>query len=1143
MTGAADVYKAVAVTAATAVQLLDAALYTLLPGRVAAVVERHLLPYWHAELRAGGQRCPGLRMPDPRPTLRVTGLGEEGDGTAAATFKDDHLDSAAAEGVLSTEAAPAASSGGVDSGPPPVAGGVRWGLLLPLTSRPRAVNADSGAATDDDEGDVWARLEATAAALVASVPLHRRTATRVYIAVDARDPAFDCASGRARLQVLFGELGGPTGVVDMLPPLPPAYNGALCWIWAALARRAARDGADLLVLLGDDVTLDAADSDDANHIGGSFVDRRWCWQQDVEDEFRDIATSRRLPYGFGVVALRDASFPVFPTFPVVHRLHLSVFRGHLFPQALRNQHGDPYLYELYRRWGAARFTSTAGVVNAIGGAACSRYVKAGRVAWRGSLLSDGIATLAAWLAASSPVGTPPPPQIPCVDVVVPTYRCQVESLRRLSALSCTTQASSIHTILVVDNPASPALAEVMTLCSYAINRTVRVHVMEANVGASGARNAGLGQAFGDWAVLLDDDVVPEAGLLDAYIGAIQRQPAATAFVGVTRLPPPVTLIQRSMAACRICFFYGIAEVTAKPPWGVTANLCVPARTNNRVWFSERYPRTGGGEDVDFCLRLQAVRGGSLVAVPGAVVVHPWWSRPLAQVAGWAHGDVRCLEALPRATFRAAPNWVEGALASLLAAAIVPGIPVRPAVGVAALCVGVEMLLLAPRYLVTAAAAASSDGGSAGAGVLVVAAAAMLPPMLQDVVRVGCKLARGHPAQLCLHFDWMAGHGEHIRATQLARAVHAAVTGLVAAVLFGGLSLGATASAATTAALLVVTWTVASVTSVRGVPVRALQSAARAADVAVAHPRGAPPRAPPSAGLRMDLLSLTRGARPFVVLAHQRTGSNHLCSLLDSLTGGLPVPIAMHYEVLNERTAFFRAGRAVRDAAVLRARNADPEAFVGAVWADCGLPDGAGTAAAVGFKLFPEHMGASEATREVTERILADPRVVKVVLRRENRLDVAVSMLRAAITGTYLQRPTGHLRVAVSAADLHSFFVAYDAYYAYLRGALVGQPVVELTYAELVGDPVATCRRVVTALVGPARVAALDAAGEEWAPRSATRRQGDPCQPRGTVVAGLAGLRAAFVATPWVADFDDPPPAAAVPRAPRGGVPVDAGSGG
>ncbi|KAK1866225.1 hypothetical protein I4F81_008745 [Pyropia yezoensis] len=1052
MTGAADVYKAVAVTAATAVQLLDAALYTLLPGRVAAVVERHLLPYWHAELRAGGQRCPGLRMPDPRPTLRVNGLGEEGDGTAAATFKDDHLDSAAAEGVLSTEAAPAASSGGVDSGPPPVAGGVRWGLLLPLTSRPRAVNADSGAATDDDEGDVWARLEATAAALVASVPLHRRTATRVYIAVDARDPAFDCASGRARLQVLFGELGGPTGVVDMLPPLPPAYNGALCWIWAALARRAARDGADLLVLLGDDVTLDAADSDDANHIGGSFVDRRWCWQQDVEDEFRDIATSRRLPYGFGVVALRDASFPVFPTFPVVHRLHLSVFRGHLFPQALRNQHGDPYLYELYRRWGAARFTSTAGVVNAIGGAACSRYVKAGRVAWRGSLLSDGIATLAAWLAASSPVGTPPPPQIPCVDVVVPTYRCQVESLRRLSALSCTTQASSIHTILVVDNPASPALAEVMTLCSYAINRTVRVHVMEANVGASGARNAGLGQAFGDWAVLLDDDVVPEAGLLDAYIGAIQRQPAATAFVGVTRLPPPVTLIQRSMAACRICFFYGIAEVTAKPPWGVTANLCVPARTNNRVWFSERYPRTGGGEDVDFCLRLQAVRGGSLVAVPGAVVVHPWWSRPLAQVAGWAHGDVRCLEALPRATFRAAPNWVEGALASLLAAAIVPGIP-------------------------------------------------------------------------------------------LARAVHAAVTGLVAAVLFGGLSLGATASAATTAALLVVTWTVASVTSVRGVPVRALQSAARAADVAVAHPRGAPPRAPPSAGLRMDLLSLTRGARPFVVLAHQRTGSNHLCSLLDSLTGGLPVPIAMHYEVLNERTAFFRAGRAVRDAAVLRARNADPEAFVGAVWADCGLPDGAGTAAAVGFKLFPEHMGASEATREVTERILADPRVVKVVLRRENRLDVAVSMLRAAITGTYLQRPTGHLRVAVSAADLHSFFVAYDAYYAYLRGALVGQPVVELTYAELVGDPVATCRRVVTALVGPARVAALDAAGEEWAPRSATRRQGDPCQPRGTVVAGLAGLRAAFVATPWVADFDDPPPAAAVPRAPRGGVPVDAGSGG
>lgn len=1148
MTGVADVYKAVAVTAATAVQLLDAALYTILPGRVAAAVERHLLPYWHAELRAGGQRCPGLRMPDPRPTLRINGLVEEEEGGGAATSGDDHADSAAAEGTLSAAAAPAAAAGGVPAELPPVAGGVRWGLLLPLISRPWAVTAATGAATaaTDDE-DVWARLEATAAALVASVPPHRRATTRVHIAVDAKDPAFDCASGRARLQVLFGELGGPSGVVDVAPPLPPAYNGALCWIWATLARRAARDGADLMVLLGDDVTLDAVGSGDAGHSGGgASAGKRWCWQQDVEDVFRDIAASRGLPWGFGVVALRDASFPVFPTFPVVHRLHLSVFRGHLFPQALRNQHGDPYLYELYRRWGAARFASAAGVVNAIGGAACSRYAKAGRIAWRGSLLSDGIATLDAWLAARSPAGTPPPVQVPCVDVVVPTYRCQVESLRRLAALGCTTQAASIHTILVVDKPASPALAEVLALRSYATDRTVRVHVMEANMGASAARNAGLAQAFGDWAVLLDDDVLPEAGLLDAYIGAIQRQPAATAYVGVTRLPPPVTLIQRSMAACRICFFYGIAEVTAEPPWGVTANLCVPARTNDRVWFSDRYPLTGGGEDVDFCLRLQAVRGGSLVAVPGAVVVHPWWSRPLAQVAGWARGDVRCLEALPHGTFRAAPNWAESAVVCLLAAAVVPGVePARAAVAVAALCVGVEAALLAPRYLVTAAAAAAADGGSAGVGVLAVAAAATLPPMLQDVVRVGCKLARGRPAQLCLHFDWMAGQGEHIRATQLARAVHMAVTALVAAAIFGGLSRGSAAAAATTAAALAVTWAVASATSVRGVPVRALQSAARAADVAAAHPRGAPPHAPPSAGLRMDILALTRGARPFVVLAHQRTGSNHLCSLLDSLTGGLPVPIAMHYEVFNERAAFLRSGRVVRGAA-LRARNADPEAFVGAVWADCGLPDGGGTAAAVGFKLFPEHMGASSATREVTERILADPRVVKVVLRRENRLDVAVSMLRAAITGTYMQRPTGHLRVAVCAADLHAFFVAYDAYYAFLRAALVGQPVVEVTYAQLVGEPVATCRRVATALVGPARVAALDLdeSGGGWTPCSAVRRQGDPSQPRRAVVAGLAALRAAFVGTPWAADFDEPPPAAAAtPRARGRGGAVDAGSGG
>jgi hypothetical protein len=86
--------------------------------------------------------------------------------------------------------------------------------------------------------------------------------------------------------------------------------------------------------------------------------------------------------------------------------------------------------------------------------------------------------------------------------------------------------------------------------------------------------------------------------------------------------------------------------------GVTANLCVIGRATKRVvWFSDHYPRTGGGEDVDFCLRIKDLiplntRDEVVVAVPEARVVHPFWQTVTRQVVGWALGDVLCLSQLP-----------------------------------------------------------------------------------------------------------------------------------------------------------------------------------------------------------------------------------------------------------------------------------------------------------------------------------------------------------------------------------------------------------------------------------------------------------------------------------------------------------------
>lgn len=267
-------------------------------------------------------------------------------------------------------------------------------------------------------------------------------------------------------------------------------------------------------------------------------------------------------------------------FPVLHRTHLDIFQGHLFPPEFKNQHGDAFLWEVYRRWGTAQFAELpAELRNCVGGADVARYTKSDFV-WRDRILTDAIGTLALWLSVQAPAAQP----IPCLDVVVPTFRCDLQALAALAALPCPKRFPvALHTLIVVDNPDAPNLPDILRLVSYEPNRTVRVYAMDHDAGASTARNTGLSQSFGDHAVLLDDDVKPLPSLIPAYLSAIARYPTAAGYVGLTTLLPARTLLQHAMQACGICHFYGIAARVKLPPWGVTANVCVRARTNNTVW--------------------------------------------------------------------------------------------------------------------------------------------------------------------------------------------------------------------------------------------------------------------------------------------------------------------------------------------------------------------------------------------------------------------------------------------------------------------------------------------------------------------------------------------------------------------------------
>lgn len=56
-----------------------------------------------------------------------------------------------------------------------------------------------------------------------------------------------------------------------------------------------------------------------------------------------------------------------------------------------------------------------------------------------------------------------------MDVVIPTYRCDLSMLRALTSLG-SSDAVSLNTIVVVDRPDAPTLQEIQALQSYAVAR-------------------------------------------------------------------------------------------------------------------------------------------------------------------------------------------------------------------------------------------------------------------------------------------------------------------------------------------------------------------------------------------------------------------------------------------------------------------------------------------------------------------------------------------------------------------------------------------------------------------------------------------------------------------------------------------------
>ena len=858
----------------------------------------------------------------------------------------------------------------------------KWAVLCPVTSR-----------GNNNYNEIKSQLKESALSLVNSIPNEYKNLTTVFIGYDMKDPLYDPKytkdkqkeeeEDKIKIRNEIKEYF--KGIRVEFVGFPPAFHGSICWIWNDLAKIAVDKGNDFFVLLGDDVI-----------INGN-------WQDEVLHNFKYY--NNKFPFGFGCVAIQDRSFDVFPTFPVINRLHFKIF-GKLFPDEFKNQHGDPYLFEIYRRFGCSRFTQNSFLENKIGGENDARYIKKNNFHWQGDILTKSIDNLEHWLHNLNINFT----QIPCIDVIVPTYRCNLSILQNICNLSSEKENIDIHKIIIVDNPDIKNLEEIKKLQSYKYHRTIRVYVMKSNQGASMARNTGLAQSFSDHAILLDDDIFPKNNLIDAYVSAIERYPDAKIYIGNTIFPKANTYIEKSIIASRICYFYGISTQIKNPPWGVTANMCVKSRTNNKIWFLTNYPKTGGGEDVDFCLRYKS-KNEDICSVKNAIVTHPYWSNPFKQISGWASGDVLCLDFFPNKSFYCCPNWCESILFYLLYQIYNFQ---KIDINVYFLIILVHFGFRFPTYFTKSYEDERKSYNYNIFTSFIVGLIATLYPTIQDFVRIISKIRRLRLRQLCCHFDWMDGQKDHIPASKLASIFE--FTCLVFCLLTYFCNNYYLKN------LLILVSTIIYFTWIK------FQYNIISVNI-YNKPKDS------------DLI-FNKSTTPFVILATQRTGSNMLCGYLNSHP-----EILMHNELFNE-VGIFSPNKDILQSDInpLQNRDSDPTNFLQKAFLLNNFNQ-----KAIGFKLFPEHINKSDDHLKLFKSILNDPRIHKIILYRENKLEVCTSMLKSSITSKYTHHNYDWLKLKISPSEFQKFIESYDNYYEWLKLQTKNTPVHFVTYEEIIED--------------------------------------------------------------------------------------------
>lgn len=215
-----------------------------------------------------------------------------------------------------------------------------------------------------------------------------------------------------------------------------------------------------------------------------------------------------------------------------------------------------------------------------------------------------------------------PNTTPAISVVVPTYQRCAAVQRALAALALQTLPPERFEVIVVVDGSTDGTREALG----SLSMPYRLRVLEqANRGRAAACNAGIAEAAGEVIVLLDDDMLPAPGFLEAH-GRLQPEGARRGVMGAVPIPtsadsPPLT---RYISAK-----FGAHHQDLARPGHVlrlrdvfTGNFSIRTAILREVGGFDEEFTVYGNEDLELSVRL-ARAGVELVFSPDASAVQTY----------------------------------------------------------------------------------------------------------------------------------------------------------------------------------------------------------------------------------------------------------------------------------------------------------------------------------------------------------------------------------------------------------------------------------------------------------------------------------------------------------------------------------------